>query len=262
MSKSNVATATQNLPTKNVSAFEGLPTGLEKLTARDIIIPRLTILQQLSPQVTQGKPEYDKNAKVGDIYDVGLQERFEGSIIFIPVYYTKAYIEWAPRGSGKGLVAIHETADVLAKTNRNDRNQPVMPNGNYIAETAQLFGINVTADMRRSFLPMASTQLKKCKRILTLAASEKVQRGDGSSFTPPLYYRSYNLSTAPESNAMGNWIGWKIERGEALPDLFPSTFERILTEDIIPFRDSLSKGEVGGDLSGIDKEVGHDEDAF
>ena len=51
-------------------------TGYEDVRASDILVPRLTILQSMSPQVNQNKPEYDKNARVGDIYDIGLQERF------------------------------------------------------------------------------------------------------------------------------------------------------------------------------------------
>src|SRR5688572_5056837 len=201
------------------SAFEGMGTGFENVTARDLLIPRLTILQGLSPQVSRGKAEYDPEAKVGDIYDVGLQQRFPEGIVFVPVFYQKQWLEWAPRASGKGLQGIHDTDELVDQmTEKDEKGRPCLKNGNYLAETAQLYGLNVSADFRKSFVPMSSTQLKKARRLLTLATGEKLTRADGSQFTPPLFYRSYSLTTVPESNNEGNWMGWKIERGAPLTD--------------------------------------------
>src|SRR5687768_6899489 len=257
------AEVSENLPaaTNDFSAFDSGDTGFENVTSKDLIIPRLTILQGLSPQVTQGKPEFDPNAKVGDVYDVGLQERFPNGVVFIPVLYSKAYLEWAPRNSGKGLQGIHNDDRILDETEDDEKGRPTLKNGNYIVETAQLYGINVTAAFRKCFLPMSSTQLKKARRLLTLATSEKLPRADGSFFTPPLYYRSYRLTTVPESNNEGNWKGWKIERDKALNEL-PNWKEHL--QDITQFRESLLKGEAKGDLSGIDGEASrpaHDENA-
>jgi hypothetical protein len=245
------AEVSENLPaaTNDFSAFDSGDTGFENVTSKDLIIPRLTILQGLSPQVTQGKPEFDPEAKVGDVYDVGLQERFPNGVVFIPVLYSKAYLEWAPRNSGKGLQGIHTDDKILDDTEQDDKGRPTLKNGNYIVETSQLYGINVTAAFRKCFLPMSSTQLKKARRLLTLATSEKLQRADGSEFTPPLWYRSYSLTTVPESNAEGSWMGWKIERGQALNE-FPNWQQHLA--DIKAFRESLVKGEAKGDLSGVD----------
>lgn len=237
-----------------VDVFSGMTdTGYENVTARDLIIPRLTILQGLSPQVSRGKPEYDEAAKVGDIYDVGLQERFPDGIVFIPVYYQKQWLEWAPRQSGKGLQKIHDSEDIMGETERDEeRGRAVLPNGNYIVETAQLYGLNVTAGFRKSFIPMASTQLKKARRLLTLATGEKLSRPDGSQFTPPLFYRSYALTTVPESNAEGNWMGWKIERGDALPQFLKW---QDLLNDIKEFRASLASGTIKGDVASMQEEA-------
>jgi tetratricopeptide (TPR) repeat protein len=67
--------------------FAGL--GLENVTSRDLIIPRLTIIQALSPQVKSNKPEYIAGAKVGDICDVSTGELFDPPLIFLPVHYMK-----------------------------------------------------------------------------------------------------------------------------------------------------------------------------
>lgn len=256
MAKASTAVApaqSAKLPetSEDFSAFDGISSGYENVTARDLLIPRLTILQGLSPQVVQGKAEFDQEAKVGEIYDVGLQERFPQGLIFLPVFYQKQWLEWAPKR--EGLRGIHDSDTIMDQTEKDDRGRNVLPSGNSIAETAQLYGLNVSAGFRKSFIPMASTQLKKARRLLTLATSEKVSRSDGSQFTPPLFYRSYALSTVPESNAEGNWMGWKIERGASLPEF--DHWQQLLS-DIKEFRDSLAAGNVKGDIASMQEETG------
>jgi len=220
--------------------------GLENVGSRDLVIPRITILQALSPQVQPKKPEYINGAKIGDICDVGTQEIFESPMPFLPVHYVKQWLEWAPRSSGKGLVRIHDTPDIVDQCTLDEKKRPITKDGNYIAETAQFFGLNLSAGGRRSFLPLASTQLKKARRWLTLATSERVMRPDGSAYTPPLFYRVYNLSTVDESNSEGDWAGWKVERGERLQD-YDVNWKDIFNE-AVNFRDSLKRGEVRGDV--------------
>lgn len=231
----------------------GAGTGLENVGAKDLLIPRLTILQGLSPQVTQGKPEFDEAAKVGQIYDVGLQEGFPEGIHFLPVHYVKQYLEWWPRATKKGLAAIHDTAAILEKCEPDEKGRPTLPSGNYVAETAQFYGLNISAGFRKSFLPMASTQLKKARRLLTLATSEKIAKSDGTEFTPPIFYRTYHFTTVPESNNEGNWMGWKIERGPSLDEL--PNWQSIMA-DIKLFRDALTKGDIKGDIAAMAEEAG------
>ena len=228
--------------------------GLENVTAKDLIVPRLTILQGLSPQIQPKKPEYIKGASVGDICDVGMNEVFEQPLLFLPVLFMKQYLEWAPRSSGKGLVAIHNDASILDQGSRNESNQLILPNGNYVAETAQFFGINLSVEGgRRSFLPLTSTQLKKSRSWLSLATSEKVKRGDGTSFTPPLYYRTYQISTVEESNSKGDWIGFKIERGPTVEDWAGPDEWTNLVKEAVEFKNSIQRGELRGDVGESDE---------
>ena len=127
-----------------------------------------------------------------------------------------------------------------------------MPNGNLISETAQFFGLNLTAEGRKSFVPMASTQLKKARKWLTLATGEKLSRDDGSTYTPPLFYRAYHLTTAEESNSEGEWAGWRVERGLTLPELEAEGFDwRSLKADCEGFLETLIKGAASGDVASM-----------
>jgi hypothetical protein len=231
--------------------------GLENVTAADMLVPRLTLLQSLSPQLKPRDVSYIEGAKVGDICDVGTGQIFgQGPVLFLPVYYRKDYIEWAPRASGGGLVAIHSDPSILEQTTRNDRKQPILPNGNLIAETAQFYGFNLSAGRQMCFLPMASTQLKKARKWITLAAGEKLRRNDGSEFTAPLFYRAYELGVAEESNAQGEWAAWTVNRGPALPEMdFDGTAWQSIAKQAADFRLAIMAGDAKGDMSDINSDV-------
>jgi hypothetical protein len=230
--------------------------GLDNVTAADMLVPRLTLLQSLSPQLKPRDAAYIEGAQVGDICDVGTGTIFKGTILFLPVYYRKDYLEWAPRASGGGLVAIHKDASILEQTTRNDRKQPLLPNGNLIAETAQFFGFNLTAGRQMCFLPLASTQLKKAKKWITMAAGEKLRRADGSEFTAPLFYRTYELGSADESNAQGDWAGWTVNRGPALNEMeFDGVPWQAIAQQAADFRMTVMAGEVKGDISDMNSDI-------
>lgn len=229
--------------------------GLENVTSADMLVPRLTIIQALSPQIKPRDPAFIEGAAIGDIVDVGTGDLFKGSIMFLPVFYRKEYLEWAPRASGQGLVNIHPDASILDQTTRNEKKQPLLPNGNLIAETAQFYGFNLSADRRLCFIPMTSSQLKKARKWITLATSEKLKRADGSEFLAPLFYRAYELGTADESNNEGSWAGWTINRGPALPEIdFDGVPWGSIAAEAMHFRETLIAGKASGDLSNVTEE--------
>lgn len=199
--------------------MEDAGAGTESMTAQDLAIPRLTILQSNSPQVTKGHEKFIKGAETGDICETISGECFNGEegIILIPVSYRRAYIEWITKDNGGGFVKDHgNDSSILDKTTRDEKNRDILPNGNQIVTTAEYFVIIVSnkeeVAPREAVLSMSSTQLKKAKKWNTMISTLRVARPDGNGFfNPAMYYRSYCLKTVPESNEKGNWMGWVIE---------------------------------------------------
>ena len=240
------ALSVQGQIAEDFAAFEGA--GMEKLTAADLLIPRLSIIQALSDQMKRTSPNYIDGAKVGEIVDTGTNEIMPAKLRVLPVVWDKTWIEWYPRSTRKGIANIHLTADILAQTEKDAKGKPILKNGNYVAETAQVYLLNLDAGRRPSFLPFASSQTRKSRRWMTLASGERLERADGSEYCPPLFYRSYVLGTQMESNNEGEWGGWTIERGPALPEL--PNWKNILN-DAIKFRDSIIAGSMVADISSM-----------
>lgn len=227
--------------------FAGMASGLENVTANDIIIPRIGILQALSPQLQKNKPEFIKGAAAGMFCDTATLELYEDELLVIPCFYAKVFLEWAPRASGKGLVHNHGTdATVLEKCTPDDKGRQVLANGNYIAETATYYVLNMSAGGRRSFIPMTSTQLKASRRWMTQITAEKLKRSNGVEFTPPIFFRSWKATPVEQSNAEGSWFGWKFEPGQNIMELDPT---KSLLREAQEFYQQARDGLVRGDLN-------------
>lgn len=249
--KNSTALATSKgnaLSTEFAAEFDNQPSGMEQVKSKDLMIPRITILQKLSPQLEERKPEFIKDAKAGMICDTATSDVFQGSIDVLPCYFATVYLQWAPRSSGKGLQHNHGLDDsILTKCTKNDKGQFFLPNGDQIIETATWYLLNLTAGGRRSFLPLSSTQLKSSRRWMTRVQGERVVRPDGSEFQPPIFYRPWTASITHEANAQGDWFGWKFEpKGPNIIEYDPS---KNLLNEAKQFLEQARSGLVQGDLS-------------
>lgn len=193
---------------------EDAGSGLENLTAEDLTIPRLKILQALSPEVNKHDGKYVEGSVAGNIFNTVTRELYdeETGVVIIPVAYKRLFLEWQPREIGGGLVKQHLEADILRETTKDERGGDVLPNGNYIQTSATHYGLSIDGDSyQQVMIPMAGTQLKKSRTWNSVMAGLKVKASNGNVFTPPSYSHKYQLKTKAESNDRGNWFGWDIQ---------------------------------------------------
>lgn len=210
----------QLLADKELFPDNGVAAGFENVTNADKLIPRLTIIQSLSPQRNAQKPEYIEEAEEGDFCDTATSQIWKGSLSIIPVYYVVYYLEWAPRSTGKGLIANHgQDNSILQETERDEKNRSVLPSGNYIAQTATFFVLNVDAGGTRAFIPMTSTQLKSAKKWNNALDIQKMPDGNGGLKKAPMLWRAWVATPAPQSNNDGSWFGWSFAPGEKTIDI-------------------------------------------
>lgn len=223
--KKNVAVVNKkSTALAKASEFESAE-GFENVGANDVLLPRLTLLQNTSDQLKKKHALYIEDAEVGQFCDVALNKILPSPLALIPCFYAMVYLEWAPRDSGKGLIRNHGTdAAILEKAERDEDNKNVLPNGNYIAETATYFCMyqDEDGDWKQSFLPLASTQLRSSKRWMSRLKNEKLERDDGTKFTPSMYYRAWLAVPTEESNNKGDWMGWSFEPGDPINEIDPS----------------------------------------
>ncbi len=213
--------------TEDMDLFlEDMGQGAEQMTADDLTIPYLSILQSLSPQVKKNDPAYIKGSEEGMFFNSAMGKVYDGEkgIILIPVFFVKRYVEWNLREKGGGFVADHgQDSSILEKCTPDDKKRSITSSGTQIVPTATYYVIAVdeeTGEMERAIIAMSSTSLKASRKWNTLTNTVRATNPKtGEKFMPALWYMSYRATTVPESNEKGSWMGWKIEYNKPTVEL-------------------------------------------
>lgn len=246
MAKTDIAevknTAIANVTDMEAFAgFEGA--GAEEVTARDRRIPRIAILEPLSPQLKKNHEKAITGARAGDIVDTGVGEVIGGEenpILFLPVKFVKEYLEWAPRDGGKGLQGRHKDASILQQCEQNDKGAYFLPNGNEVIETAQFFGLNL-ADLNSpvwSFVPMSKGRYSAAKDFVERLARIKLPNGKPA----PYFFQSWNLASLHTTKNNNDYYTWSIKPGPKVMELGDNW--QLIVEEAKAMLAGLSEGTV------------------
>jgi len=141
--------------------------GSENAGTDDIVLPRISLLQALSPQIDEGDAAYVPGAKQGDIINTLTGAIYGKEITIIPVFFRKVYIIWKDRAKGGGLNGIFDTKqDAMLALNALEP-----PTSDYeIIDTAEEFVLVVNADgtMDEAILSMSKTKMKCSRKLQSL----------------------------------------------------------------------------------------------
>ena len=88
---------------------QGSGLGNENVTASDMTIPRLELIQQLSPQLMKKNAKYIEGAELGHMFDSLTGELFT-SVFVINLYYETKYAVFKQRNLGGGFEGNFDTA--------------------------------------------------------------------------------------------------------------------------------------------------------
>jgi len=187
--------------------------GLENITKDDIMIPRLSILQALSPQVNKRDGAYIEGAEQGLIFNNVTDKLYDGDkgITVVPISFRKAHLEWkANRG---GFVADHgASSECLVACERGPRGEHITTEGNEIVPTSEFFVYVLGED--DSYAPasisMSKSQNKKARQWNSMMQSLVIQVQD-KRVPAAAFWNAYQLSTVPQENDQGTWFGWSVK---------------------------------------------------
>jgi len=220
-----------NVPAINDSAMDMLEedSGMGRdFSAEDLTIPRIGIIQSLSPQRSQTKPEFIEGCIEGEIFDNVGKNLYNGEegINVIPVLFRRILLEWHPRDSKKGLAKNHGS-DFTAydKAETDEKGRKWTEEGNLLQVTAEyyVFLIENNGNIKRAVLSMSGSALKQAKlwnsSIAQASAIDSnndviVSKKTGANIDAPIFYYVYNMKTVPISNDAGEWFRWEISNAQ------------------------------------------------
>jgi len=218
------------------SLIKAVGKGLENVSNDDITIPRLAVVQAGSPQRKKKDEKYIEGAEEGHIFNTVSNKLYDvEGITVIPCGYRKSYVEWVPRESGGGLVAIHDMKP--EGTTVDPKTKKAYLGENQIVDTAEHFVlIKNNESWEPAILTMTSSNLGVSRKWNTLLKMKKINI-KGQMVEPPSFLYKFKLSTINAENDLGSWFKYKIEEEGQIDS--KDTFNQAET-----LADSIGQGKV------------------
>ncbi len=169
---------------------QGSDRGRENVQAEDLVIPRLEVVQDLSPAGKAREPDYIEGAKVGDLYNNVTRELYGDTVVVVPVGFVKEWLLWKDRKKGGGFGGAYSSMQD-AQDARQAREEGDGDDFD-IVDTNQQFCILVKPDgsMEEIVVSMAKSKAKVSRQWNSL-----IRLSDADSFA-----RAYKLNTFEDSN--------------------------------------------------------------
>lgn len=167
--------------------------GSEKVEMGDMVIPRLELVQALSPCINKQKGEYIEGAEVGDIFNTVTRELFkaENGVVVCPVLFEKQYLVWKDRKKGGGFRGAYATIQEAQARIAGEADAADLE----ASETAQQYVYVIREDgtADEAVVSMNRTKLKISKQWNSL-----IRLNGGDRFS-----RIYQLFSVEETNSEG-----------------------------------------------------------
>ena len=201
--------------------------GMEGASQESFAIPFLTVLQKGSPQVDEASGVALEGARQGMFFENVTGKLYDGKtgILIVPAAYRRVFLRWAPREGGggfKGEMLPEEVANQRAAgkiVELDGRLYFPLPDGSVndkkcdrVADVRNHYVLLLNDDgsWTQALLSLGSTQIKKSKMLMSALASVKLS-GTAGLYTPATWANCVRVTTVPESNDKGNWMGVRFE---------------------------------------------------
>jgi len=196
--------AKKETTTDAVPSFVTGNRGNENVTMDDVTIPRIDVLQDLSPQIKKNKPEYIDGAEPGKLFNSVTGELYGTSLKFVPVAFRKEFLVWKDRDQGGGLFGVYQT-EQDAREFIASANEP----GLEVVDTAQHFVLIVHSDSTSSSLNVeeAVISMSKSKLKTSRQLNSIIRMAGGDRFAS-----IYELSSIEAASRKGDYYGLRVKR--------------------------------------------------
>lgn len=188
MSKEIVKKEEAGLPAE-LNLFGGY-TGYENISAEDLEIPYLSVLQGTSEAVTEGK------GKPGQFYRTHTGVATDGIRLIVLGIDARVYVEWEPNGGSFVARHGHELPEGAGTA---DGYRYAMPNGNVLKLTDYYYVIDADDPYTVMLFTLKSAGLKYSKKWKTRIVSQRTEAGQAI----PMPAQIWKLATALNKYEVG-----------------------------------------------------------
>lgn len=259
----------------NFGDFDFGDGGFGDITATDIVISRIGVIGDLSPQKKKGNARFIEGVEVGDLVDIsnsrivarGFNSEKPETYRLLPFARVKEVIEWKPRTQGGGIVSrevLSETMESYAKkrgAKQDEKFAWILPNGNEIIETWQMYCIDIDRAVP-VFVPFKKSNLKTIKPWFTERANMKFPKGhknEGKRL--PLAFRTFELGSFLDAGNGNEWPNFTVTDGPLTTELKDVDVSELIAL-AAELNKQLQEGNVKLDETGMEDEQESERDPF
>lgn len=170
--------------------------GSEDVTAKDMVLPRVDVIQALSPQIKKSDPAFIPGAEQGKLFNTVTGEIYGDSVTFIPVMFRKEYVVWKLRKAGGGFCGAFKS-----EAEANEAVVSMVNPADYEAvESHQHFAILLTEHgPEEAVFSMTKSKLKVSRALNTLVQIAGVDR----------FAKAYRLDAVEATSDKGDF--WSLK---------------------------------------------------
>jgi hypothetical protein len=185
---------------------KGQGRGQENVTHQDLIIPRLEVVQSLSPARDKRHQDYIEGAEEGQLYNSVTRELYGEDVTVVPVFFLKEWLVWKDRKKGggfRGAFANKTDAQLAIKDLKDPKTGKLEDPDDYaIVDTNQMFCLLLTPEGNQQIvISMAKSKAKVARKWNSL-----IQLSGDDSFA-----KAYVVESVQEANAAGeNYFNIKV----------------------------------------------------
>lgn len=135
--------------------------GSENVDMQDLVIPRIELVQALSPCIEEGNAQFIEGARPGMFYNSVTRELYGPSLIVCPAFFKKQYLCWRDRKMGGGFGGAF---DSMAEAQDRIAQEDMRSQDDWEAVETAIQIVLVynpeTQDMSEAVISMARTKMK------------------------------------------------------------------------------------------------------
>ena len=191
--------------------------GSQNVSASDMAIPRIKLLQLISKEVIPGDPKYIDGAQAGMLFN-SLTEELHTSMYVINLHFSRCTMVWKKRKAGGGMFGSFandaEAKAALAAENEPESNYDISENPTHLVMIVDAEG----KPQGVALLDMPGAKVKHSKKWNALIRKQE-EAGN------PRFGCVWQLSVTAESNSSGSYSNLEASFVVHAPDEIYATAE-------------------------------------
>lgn len=174
--------------------------GSENVGMDDMAIPRLEIVQGLSPALKRGDPGYIEGARMGDLINSVSRQVYGEQVFVVPAFFAKQFLVWKDQDKGGGFFGAYPNAIEAKERADAEGGEAAFIQ---VVDTPQHVCLVIDSNTGRAeeiIIPMPRTKAKISRQWNSMV---KLMGGDR-------FGRVYRIGTALEKNEKGDFYNFTV----------------------------------------------------